>query len=82
MRSSHISYGVWWKQNPREQHPALLDESPETVTCLGRACAAHVGNLVLLKNQDRDSGISSGISPFQGHLLRKQGLIGNTREIK
>jgi len=60
----------------------LLDKSPEIVTCLSRACAAHAGNLVLPKNQDSDSGMSSGISPFQGHLLGKQYPTGNLREIK
>lgn len=80
-QSSHISYREGWKQNPGAQHPPLLDESPEIVTCLGTACAAHIGNLVL-KNQDSDSGISSGISPFQGHLLGKQYPTGNLREIK
>lgn len=42
----------------------------------------HDRNLVLPKNKDSDSGISSDISPFQGHLLGKQGLIGNIRERK
>lgn len=43
---------------------------------------AHVGNLVLPKNQGSDSGINSGISPFQGLPPGKQGLIGNIRERK
>lgn len=39
--SRHISYREGWQQTPRKQHPSLLDESPEMVTCQGRACAAH-----------------------------------------